>query len=143
MVSNQSKSADLFYFRSIKPPFMKTNKIIYWTLTGLVTLVFLGSASGKLMGNAEAVKMAEGFGINAENYRNIGIVELISLILFIWPRTGILGTILLSAYMGGAIATHVQHAQPLMAPCIVLSIVLAVAAYRFPELRQRLLNQQD
>lgn len=122
---------------------MKTNKIIYWTLTGLVTLVFLGSASGKLMGNAEAVKMAEGFGINANTYRNIGVVELISLILFVWPRTGILGTMLLSAYMGGAIATHVQHAQDLVAPCIVLTVVLAVAFYRFPELRKRLQNQQD
>ena len=122
---------------------MKTNKIIYWSLTGLVALVFLGSASGKLMGNAEAIKMAEGFGISADNFRNIGIVEITSLILFVWPRTGILGTVLLSAYMGGAIATHVQHAQPLMAPCIVLSIVLVVAAYRFPELRQRLFNTND
>ncbi len=122
---------------------MKTNKIIYWTLTGLVTLVFLGSSSGKLMGNAEALKMAEGFGFNAENYRTIGVVELISVLLFLWPRTGILGTLLLSAYMGGAIATNVQHAQPLMAPCIVLTFVLAVSFYRFPELRQKLLNQQD
>jgi len=122
---------------------MKTNKIIYWTLTGLVTLVFLGSSSGKLMGNAEALKMAEGFGFNAENYRTTGVVELISVLLFLWPRTGILGTLLLSAYMGGAIATNVQHAQPLMAPCIVLTFVLAVSFYRFPELRQKLLNQQD
>ena len=118
----------------------KTQKIIYWSLTGLVAIVFLGSASGKLMSNPEAVKMAAGFGIDASTYTMLGIIELVSVILFIIPRTGILGTLLLASYMGGAIATHVQHGISAVAPCIVQAIMLGVAFYRFPELRSKLFN---
>ncbi len=121
----------------------KTKKIIYWILTGLVSFVFLGSASGKLTGNEEAFKMAAEFGIDAKTYTMIGVVELVSLLLFILPRTGVIGTLLLSAYMGGAIATHVQHGVPIIAPCVILTFVLLVSFYRFPELVNRLLNRQS
>jgi hypothetical protein len=118
----------------------KRKKIIGWVLTGLVSFVFIGSASGKLTGNAEALKMAENFGLNAKAYFTLGLIEVACLILFIMPRTGILGTILLSAYMGGAIATHLQHEVSVIAPCIIQTIILLVAAYRFPELRSRIFS---
>ena len=121
----------------------KTRKIIYWILTGLVTIVFLGSAAGKLTANEEALKMAESFGIDAKTYTIIGIVEMICLILFILPRTGILGTLLLAAYMGGAIATHLEHGVSIVAPCIIQSFVFVVAFYRFPESRTRLINPKS
>ena len=69
-----------------------------------------------------------------------GIIELLSLILFVIPRTGILGTFLLVAYMGGAIATHLEHGQSIIAPFIIESFLFLVAFYRFPELRTKLLN---
>ena len=118
----------------------KSKQIIYWVLTGLVAFIFLGSASGKLTGNEEVLKMATAFGLDAKTYTLIGIVEVTSLILFIIPRTGILGTLLLSAYMGGAIATHLQHGVPILAPCIIQAFVFVVAFYRFPELRSKLFN---
>ena len=121
----------------------KTQKIIYWGLTALVGFVFLGSAISKLTANAEAIKMAAGFGIDASTYSMLGIIELASVILFIIPRTGVVGTILLAAYMGGAIATHVQNGVPILAPCVILTFVLLVAFYRFPELVNRLLNRQS
>jgi hypothetical protein len=122
----------------------KTKKIIYyWVLTGLVSFIFLGSASGKLTGNEEAIKMAATFGIDAPTYTKIGIVELVSILLFIFPRTGLIGTILLTAYMGGAIATHVQNGVPILAPSIILTFVLMVSFYRFPEMVSRLLNRQS
>ena len=118
----------------------RTGKIIYWSLTSLVAFVFLGSATGKLMANEEALQAAKAFGINAKTYTLIGIIEIISLILFVVPRTGVLGTFLLAAYMGGAIATHVEHGISILAPCVIQSLVLAVSFYRFPELRVTLLN---
>jgi hypothetical protein len=121
----------------------KTKKIIYWVLTGLVTLVFLGSATGKLTGNEEALKMAAGFGLDAKTYTIIGLVEVICLILFIIPRTGLLGTLLLAAYMGGAIASHLEHGVSIIAPCIIQSFLFLVAFFRFPELRTRLLNSKS
>jgi uncharacterized membrane protein YphA (DoxX/SURF4 family) len=120
---------------------MKKNKIIYWVLTVLVGAIFGLSAFGKLTSNPEAVKMASEFGIDAHTYFLIGGVEVLSLLLFILPRTGIIGTVLLSAYMGGAIATHVQHGVPVLAPCIILTFILLVAVYRFPELTQRLFGK--
>lgn len=121
----------------------KTQKIIYWSLTALVGFVFLGSAMSKLTANPEAIKMAVGFGIDASMYRMLGIIELASAILFIIPRTGILGTILLAAFMGGAIATHLQNGISVVAPCIIQALVLAVAFYRFPTLRTDLLKSKS
>ena len=122
---------------------MKTNKTVVWILTGLISLAFLGSAIGKFTANAEALKMAENFGIDASTYFMIGVVELICLLLFIIPRTGILGTLLLSAYMGGAIATHLEHGESIVAPCIIQTILFLVAFYRFPELRSTLFNSKS
>ena len=122
---------------------MKTNKTVAWVLTGLISLAFLGSAAGKFMANEEALKMAETFGIDARTYLMIGVIELICLLLFIIPRTGILGTLLLSAYMGGAIATHLEHGESIVAPCIIQTILFLVAFYRFPELRSTLFNRKS
>ena len=121
----------------------KTKRIIYWVLTGLVAFVFLGSAAGKLFANEEALKMANGFGLDAKTYTMLGIVELACAILFIIPRTGIVGTMLLAAYMGGAIASHLEHGVSIVAPCLIQTFVLAVAFYRFPELRTKLLNSKS
>ncbi len=118
----------------------KSSNLIYWVLTGLVSLIFIGSASGKFFANEEALKMAASFGLDAKTNTILGIVELLSLILFVIPRTGILGTLLLAAYMGGAIATHLEHGQSIIAPCIIQTILFLVAFYRFPELRTKLLN---
>ncbi len=118
----------------------KTRKIIYWILTGLVAFVFVGSAFGKFTANAEALKMAEGFGLNAQSYTMLAIVELVCVLLFVFPRTGVLGTLLLAAYMGGAIATHLEHGLSIIAPCIIQAFLWMVAVYRFPELKSRILN---
>ena len=121
----------------------KTSKIIYWVLTGLVAFVFIGSAMGKFTANEEALKMAANFGLDAKTYATLGVVELVCVLLFIIPRTGIIGTLLLAAYMGGAIATHLEHGESIVAPCVIQTILFLVAMYRFPELRAKLLNSNS
>lgn len=116
----------------------KTVKIIGWVLTSLLGLVFLGSAYGKLAGIEATVLMAETWGVDASTLQLIGAIELLSITLFIIGRTGVLGALLLVAYMGGAIAIHVANQLPLMAPVIVSIAVWITAAVRFPELRKRL-----
>jgi hypothetical protein len=44
----------------------------------------------------------------------IGIIELVCLVLYLVPRTSILGGILLTGYLGGAIATHVRISSPVL-----------------------------
>lgn len=116
----------------------KTKNIINWVLAGLVGFIFIGSAMSKFMANDEAIIMAQAMGIDASSYKIIGVVELLSILLFIYPRTGIVGTLLLVAYMGGAIATHLEHGQSIIAPCAIAAFVWIVAVVRFPELKQRL-----
>lgn len=119
----------------------KTQKIIQWVLAGLVGFIFIGSAVNKLVGGEEAIKMAATMGLTPAAFKAIAIVELLSVVLFIIPRTGIIGTLLLASYMGGAIATHVEHDQPFIAPAIIAAFVWIVAVVRFPELKERLLGK--
>jgi hypothetical protein len=118
----------------------KTKNIINWSLAGLVGFIFIGSAMSKFMGSDETIQMAASIGLSAETFKIVGLVELLSVLLFLIPRTGIIGTLLLAAYMGGAIATHLTHGQSIIAPALIEAIIWIVAAIRFPELKQRLFN---
>jgi len=121
----------------------KTIKIIGWVLTIILAFLFIMSASMKLTQNETAVAQASTFGIDATTYLFIGIIEIISLILFIIPRTGIIGTLLLAAYLGGAIVTHLQHQEPI-AMAVIIQVILWITAFiRFPELSQRLLTAKN
>lgn len=116
----------------------KTKNIIGWILTGLVALVFIASASMKLMGGEELAKNAATMGLTAGSIKIIGILELICIVVFIVPRTGVLGILLVAAYLGGAIVTHLEHSQPFIMPVIVQAIAWSAALIRFPELGRRL-----
>lgn len=110
-------------------------------LTTLVGLVFVGSAVGKFMADAEALKMAESFGLDASTNYALGVIEILAVLLFIIPRTGILGTLLLAAYLGGAIATHLEHGESVLIPGVIQAVLWLVALYRFPELGTRLFKR--
>jgi hypothetical protein len=43
----------------------------------------------------------------------LGVVLLVSTLLYVFPRTAVLGAILLTGYLGGAVATHVRVGHPL------------------------------
>jgi len=43
----------------------------------------------------------------------IGGIELIGTLLYIWKRTSVLGAVLLTALLGGAVATHIRIDSPL------------------------------
>jgi hypothetical protein len=121
----------------------KTRNIIGWILTSLLALLFLWSAAMKFIGGPEMEKNIAGMGLTLSSLRVIGIVEVLSVLLFIIPRTGILGTLLLAGYLGGAIATHLEHGQPVIMPLIVSCVLWITAAIRFPELLGRLLGHHE
>jgi uncharacterized membrane protein YphA (DoxX/SURF4 family) len=119
----------------------KTKNIINWVLAGLVAFIFIGSGFSKLMGSADTLKMAESIGLSSANFKVLGVIEIMAALFFLYPRTGLLGTLLLAAYMGGAIATHLEHAQSIVAPVVISAFVWIAAVIRFPELTQRILNK--
>jgi hypothetical protein len=116
----------------------QTTQYIGWALSAGVAFIMLSSAMGKLSGAQEGLDMAKNLGIDASSFKTLGIIEVVAVILFLIPQTGILGTLMLVAYMGGAIATHLQHGFPMMAPIAISAFIWCVAVFRFPELRSRL-----
>ena len=118
---------------------LKTKKIVGWSLSVLVALMLIASAIDKIIGSAHALQMSASFGISGNSYATLGIIELVSALLFLYSRTGILGCFLLSSYLGGGIATHLQHGQGILFPAAIEALVWIAAVIRFPELLERIL----
>ena len=105
-------------------------------LGGLVTLAFLGSAVSKL---AHVPKVVEGLtraGIPEGAIVPIAVLELSRLALYVFPRTSVFGTFLLTGYIGGAIVTHMIGRQNLAPPLMIGIIMFARAYLRQAELRE-------
>lgn len=114
----------------------KINKIAGLVLTVLLGLLFAMSAFMKLSYNETALAQAASIGFDAHTYWVIGVIELVALVLFLIPRTGILGSLLLIAYMGGAIATHLQHQQSIVMAVGVQVLVWIAFVLRYPQVLQ-------
>lgn len=121
---------------------LKVIKLSGLTLTVLLSALFSMSAIAKIIKADSAVQQAQSIGIDAGTNQILGIIELAAVILFIIPRTGIVGALLLMSYVGGAIATHVQHGQPLAFVILIQSLIWITAALRFKELTNNLFSVQ-
>jgi hypothetical protein len=82
-------------------------------MSGLVILFLLVDGAMKLVPLDIVVETSAQLGLPAHLARPLGILTLVCTILYAIPRTSVLGAILLTAYMGGAIATHVRIGSPL------------------------------
>src|SRR5207237_2567313 len=96
---------------------------------------FIFSASGKLLRAEAVVEAMSGWGLG-DYVVLIGAGELVSAVLFLIPRTHSLGLLLLSAYMGGAIVTHMQHGEAFVAQSVILALVWVAGYLRHPEVLQ-------
>lgn len=111
----------------------KTRKITAWIIAGLLTALFFFSSAGKLFLHPEQMGQ-----IHLENWRIlISIGEIGSSLLFLFPKTNIYGTLLLSSYMGGAIILHMTGGLSILMPSFVLILVWVVGFLRNPELLKK------
>jgi hypothetical protein len=93
-----------------------TSKKRLWTgriVSGLVALFLLVDSVMKVMKAPVAVQGTIQLGYPESTVFGIGAVLLVSTLLYVIPRTAILGAILLTGYLGGAIATNVRVGNPL------------------------------
>jgi hypothetical protein len=90
-----------------------------YILSALPVLLLLFSAIVKLVKPAPVVQGFAHFGYPESLVLKLGILELACTILYLIPRTSILGAILLTSYLGGATATNVRVGDPFLAPVIV------------------------
>lgn len=102
------------------PTTMPSKKIIIigWIMSILPALLFLFSATMKLV---HPPQLDEGFahmGIPVSHALGLGVLELTCTIIYLVPRTAIIGAILLTGYLGGAIQTHLRVGDPFIAQFI-------------------------
>jgi hypothetical protein len=109
-------------------------------LSALPVLAMLFSATFKFRAPAEVVQIFTGkFGYPAQTLTPLGIVEMSSAVLYAIPQTAVLGALLMTGYLGGAVATHVRVSDPEWVGAAVLGAVAWVGLYlREPRLRDLL-----
>jgi hypothetical protein len=85
----------------------KWQRVTGWVLSGLLAAVFLPSAFFKI---AQPTGFLDGWtkSYPAGSARPLGLIELTMFILYLVPKTRYLGGLIMLAYLGGAVATHVH-----------------------------------
>jgi hypothetical protein len=87
-----------------------------WTgrvLSGLVVLFLLFDGGIKLIPLEVVLTTSQELGIPVQIARTLGVLTLACTLLYAWPRTAVLGAVLLTGYLGGAIYVHVLNNSPL------------------------------
>ncbi len=103
-------------------------RITGWIISGFIGLFMLFDGAAKVARFAPYVEGTVKAGFADGLVVPLGILALFCTILYLIPRTSVLGAILLAAYFGGATATHVRLGQPFYFP-VVFGILTWFALY--------------
>lgn len=101
-------------------------------------LLLLFSAGMKLVKPTPVVEGFAKLGYPEHLAMPLGVLELACTMAYLIPRTNVLGAILLTAYLGGATATHVRVGDPFLGPVIFGVLVWAGLFLRDPRIRMLL-----
>ena len=122
-------------------PATKASRITGWALSGLLIAFLTFDGAIKLVPLQIVLDTSAALGLPADptSARILGILTLGCTLLYAIPRTAILGAILLTAYLGGAIATHFSAGSPLFTH-LLFGVYLGLFAwgglwFRDPRLR--------
>ena len=105
---------------------------IGWIISVLVAAMLIMSGVMKFM--EPTPEVVEGFnhlGWDLKLALALGILEVSCTVIYLFPRTAVLGAILVTGYMGGAIATHVR-----VGDLFVVQALIGVAAWLGVYLRE-------
>ena len=97
---------------------MPVSRTVLWTgriLSGLVSAFLLMDGGIKLVPIKEVTETLQQLGYSGSiaHARGLGVLTLLCAVLYAWPRTSVLGAILLTGLLGGAMATHLRVDSPL------------------------------
>lgn len=110
-----------------------------YILSALAILFLLFDSIMKVLSLDIAVQGTVELGYPASAVMGIGLTALICTILYAIPRTAVFGAILLTGYLGGAIATHVRVGNPLFShvlfPAYLAILIWGGLYLRDPSLR--------
>jgi hypothetical protein len=89
-------------------------RVTGWVMSGLVIAFMLLDATMKLLAVPAVLEAGTALGLPGVTMaRGLGILLLVCTALYATPRTKVLGAILATGYLGGAVATHVRVGNPL------------------------------
>jgi hypothetical protein len=112
---------------------------MWWTgfsMSAMVVLFLLMDAGAKLAAVRQVLEAGEQIGFPGVSMaRTLGAILLACTALYVFPRTSLLGAILLTAYLGGAVATHVRLGSPLFTH-VLFGVYLGVLMWGGLVLRQ-------
>ena len=120
------------------PPPGKAALWIGRILSGIICAGLTMSAAMKFSGSPELVEGLTHLGIPLDMVRTLAVLELSCVFLYALPQTAVLGAILITGYLGGAIFAHVRVGDP-----FIVVLLLGVVAWgglflREPRLRRLL-----
>ena len=84
-----------------------------WVLSGLFIAFMIFDAGIKLVVLQPVIDSMTELGYPVEYARLLGVLSLVGTLLYAIPRTSVLGAVLLTAYLGGAVSAHVRIGSPL------------------------------
>ncbi len=93
-----------------------SSKKVVWVgrvLSGLVVLFLIPDGVIKFIKPAPVVETSAHLGLPLSLANVLGVLLLLCTAVYVFPRTSILGAILLTGYLGGAVATHLRVGDPL------------------------------
>jgi hypothetical protein len=121
----------------VRPSNSKAMFYIGWVISGLIGLALLASSIFKFMpANADAEKELLRIGWRPDQVGTLGILEILVAVLYLIPQTSIVGAILVTGYMGGAIATHLRVGDP-----VIVQVIIPILAWLGIWLRDGRLRQ--
>jgi hypothetical protein len=118
-----------------------------WLLSGIVIAFMIADAGGTLFAIAPLKKATLEIGYPLDLMWLIGTLALICVALYAIPATCVLGAIILTGFLGGAITSHLRVAGTLT-PEMIVSLILGVLAWgglwlRDPRLRVLIPRRRD
>ena len=118
-----------------------------WILSGIVIAFMVADAGANLLAIEPIKKAMLETGYPLDQGRLIGALALVCVALYAIPATCVLGAILLTGFLGGAITSHLRVAGTL-APEMIVSVILGVLAWgglwlRDPRLRALIPRRRD
>jgi hypothetical protein len=109
---------------SASSPRKLDKKLLTARILGTLAILFLlVDAAGKVLQLAPYMEGTAKVGFSPSVVLPLGIVLLVSTLLYTFRRTAVLGAILLTGYLGGATCTHVRMGQPFFLPVVFGVIV--------------------
>lgn len=99
-------------------PISKTIKWISYVASALPVILLIFSAAGKFFQPEGMEVNIKSLGWEMSQMFSLGILEIACVVIYLIPRTAVLGAILLTAYLGGATATHVRVGDSVLIPVL-------------------------